>query len=86
MTLKLGEVPVVIIIMQIKEITSSLARWLSWLEHRPVHQKVTGSIPGQGTCLGCRFTPQSEHIRGQPISLSHINASLSLSPCLFLSL
>ena len=22
---------------------------LSWLEHHPVHQKVPGSIPGQGT-------------------------------------
>lgn len=28
--------------------------WLSWLvEHCPVHQQVTGSIPGQGTCPGC---------------------------------
>lgn len=33
----------------------SLARWLSGLEHRPVHRKVSGSIPGQGTHLGFRF-------------------------------
>ena len=25
-----------------------LARWLSWLERRPIHQKVAGSVPGQG--------------------------------------
>ena len=23
----------------------ALARWLSWLEHHPIHQKVVGSIP-----------------------------------------
>ena len=28
-----------------------------WLQHCPVHQKVAGSIPGQGTCLGYRFDP-----------------------------
>ena len=26
----------------------ALARWLSWLEHHPIHQKVAGSIPGRG--------------------------------------
>ena len=26
--------------------TQALARWLSWLEHRPIHQKVVGLIPG----------------------------------------
>ena len=29
-----------------------------WIEHRPVNQKVTGSIPSQGTCLGCGAGPQ----------------------------
>ena len=28
-----------------------------------VHQKVVGSIPGQGTYLGCRLDPRSGHIR-----------------------
>lgn len=32
--------------------------WLGWLEHRPVHWKVMGLIPSQGTFLGCRFDPQ----------------------------
>ena len=39
----------------VKESQSCLARWLSWLEHCPVHQK--GSIPSQGTFLGCGFDP-----------------------------
>ena len=33
--------------------------WLSWLEPCPVDQNVAGSIPGQGTHLGCGFDPQS---------------------------
>ena len=36
--------------------------WLSWLEHCPIHQKVVGSIPGQGIHLGCRFDPWSGRI------------------------
>ena len=36
------------------------AGWFSWLECHPVHRKVMGSIPGQGTYLGCGFHPQLE--------------------------
>ena len=28
-----------------------VARWLSRLEHRPIHRKFSGSIPGQGTYM-----------------------------------
>lgn len=31
---------------------SALASAVKWLEHRPVHQKVTGLISGQGQVLG----------------------------------
>ena len=31
------------------------AWWLSWLGHWIIHQKVVGSIPGQGKYLGCRI-------------------------------
>ena len=31
---------------------STLARWLSWLEHLPVPKKVAGSIPGGGSYGG----------------------------------
>ena len=36
---------------------SALAGVAQWIEHWPVSQKVTGSIPCQGTCLGCRPVP-----------------------------
>ena len=46
--------------------------------------KVTSSIPGSGTCLGCGFSPQLEtrlHTRSNPLMfLSHINVSLPFSP------
>lgn len=32
--------------------------WLSWLGHCLVHQKVVGSIPGQGLYSGCGFKLQ----------------------------
>ena len=54
----------------LKECTHALARWFSWLECRPVHQKVAGSIPSQGVC-----GRQPIHV-----SLSHwFSLSLSLS-------
>ena len=40
----------------------ALTRWLSWLEHCPIRQKVVGSIPSQGTYLGCRFDPQLGYV------------------------
>ena len=33
----------------------AVAGWLSGFERRPVHQKVAGSVHGQGTCPGCEF-------------------------------
>ena len=45
-----------------RTVTAALAGWLSRLDHHPVHQKVAGSIPGQGTDLGCGFNPWSGHI------------------------
>ena len=33
---------------------SSVAQFLRW---HSAKQKVTGSLPGPGTCLGCRFDP-----------------------------
>ena len=61
----------------------------------PVHQKVVGSIPGQGTCLGCGDHPQSGHMQRATdrcfsltsvffslpptSSLSKVNKNISLS-------
>ena len=48
-------------ITQSKEIfkfqLSALAGVTQGIEHRPAIQKVPGSFPGQGTCLGCRPVP-----------------------------
>ena len=33
--------------------TTALAGVAQWIECRPMNQKVTGSNPSQGTCLGC---------------------------------
>ena len=41
-----------------KDIHTALAGVAQWIECRPVNQRVTGSIPSQGTCLGCRPGPQ----------------------------
>ena len=40
----------------------ALAGWLSWLERRPVHQRIAGSIPRQGTYLGCGFDLLAGHL------------------------
>ena len=37
---------------------SALVGVAQWIEHWPVNQRVTSSIPSQGTCLGCRPGPQ----------------------------
>lgn len=51
---------------------STLARWLTWLKHRPVHQEITGSIPAQVIYLGWRFDPQSSQDvhRKKPMDVS----------------
>ena len=36
----------------IKIIIKALAGVAQWIEHQPANPKVTGSIPGQSTCLG----------------------------------
>ena len=42
-----------------KKISKSvLAGVAQWIECQPANQRVTGSIPSQGTCLGCGPDPQ----------------------------
>ena len=45
-----------------------------WIEHRPANQRVAGSIPIQGTCLGCGPGPQEGALERH-----HTLMSLSLS-------
>ena len=59
-------------VIKLKQV--ALAGVAQWIECQPVNQRVTGSIPGQGTCLG--YGPGSQwgvHER-QP----HIDVSLPL--------
>ena len=65
--------------LQIK--TPSLPGVAQWIEHQPAKRKVTGSIPSQGTCLGCGPGPQEGVCERQltAVSLAHRRFSLSLS-------
>ena len=36
----------------------ALAGVAQWIEGWPANQRVAGSIPSQGTCLGCGPSPQ----------------------------
>ena len=68
-------------ISQIQKKLFALAGVGQWTERQPANQGVTGSIPSQGTCLGCRPCPQLGAHERQP----HIDISLPLSPSLLLS-
>ena len=41
-----------------KGITLALAGVAQWIELWPENQRVASSVPSQGTCLGCRPSPQ----------------------------
>ena len=53
----------------------ALAGVAQWIECQPVNQRVAGSIPTQGTCLGCR--PGLQY--GVHERQSHIDVSLPFS-------
>ena len=40
------------------KVSFTLAGVAQWIEHWPANQRVAGSIPSQGTCLGCGSGPQ----------------------------
>ena len=48
----------------IKHLSCALAGVAQGTECWPVNQKVAGSIPSQGTCLGCSLDPGWECARG----------------------
>ena len=60
----------------INYINGALAGVAQWIEHGPVNQRVTDSIPSQDTCLSCRPGPQWGMHERQP----HIDVSLFLPP------
>ena len=51
---------------------SALASMAQWIELQSMNQRVTGSIPSQGTCLVCRPSPQLGAWERKP----HIDVSL----------
>ena len=64
------------------KIKLALAGVAQWIECQPMNQRVPGSIPSQGTCLGCGPGPQwGGYVRG-----NHTLMFLSLSSSLALSL
>ena len=67
-----------------------LAKWLSWLECSVSFCAPHGCqfIPGQGTCLGCGFSPQLEHIQEATnwcfsLTSMFLSIFLSISPSLY---
>ena len=52
-----------------ENVTIALAGVAQWIESRPVERKVAGSVPGQGTCRGCRLGPQLGACDRQPIDI-----------------
>ena len=56
--------------------TIALYSVAQWIEGQPAGQRVTDSIPSQGTCLGGGPDPQLGAHKRQP----HIDASLPLLP------
>ena len=58
-----------------------LAGVAQWIGCQPVNQRVAGSIPSQGTCLGCEPGPQLVCERQLiDVSFTHQCFSLPLSP------
>ena len=60
--------------LEFKNLRVALADVAQWIEHQPANQIVTGSIPSQGTRLGCGPGLRLEACERQ----SHINVSLLL--------
>ena len=60
------------------ELYIALAGVAQWIEGQPANQRVAGSIPSQGTCLGCRpgWTPSWGWARGDH-TLMFLSLSLS---------
>ena len=60
--------------LKLLKIFNALAGIAQWIECQSANQRVTGSIPSQGTCLGFGPSPQWMALKRQP----HIDVSLPL--------
>ena len=62
----------------LKKIYSTQASVAQWIECWPANQRITGSIPSEGTCLGCAGQDLSRgHMRSNHTSM-FLSLSLSL--------
>ena len=52
-TVHLIVIPLFLFVGKLKKQKQNLPCVAQWIECQPVNQRVTGSIPSQGTCLGC---------------------------------
>ena len=59
----------------------ALAGVAQWIGHQPVNQRIAGSIPSQGTCLGCRPQVPGPRSQGMWEATTHwcFSSSLPLS-------
>ena len=55
-----------IYVQGMKNREAALGGMAQWSEYQPENQRVTGSIPSQGTCLGCGPDPQKGARERQP--------------------
>ena len=69
-----------------KKCVFALTRWLICLEYCPIHKRVVGSIPSQGTYLGCRFCPQSRSMGEATYQCISLTLCFSFSLSISLSL
>ena len=60
------------------KIKVALADVAQWIECQPANQRVSGSIPTQGTCLGCGPGPQWRALERQPYT--DVSVPLFLPP------
>ena len=60
------------------KVEQALTHVVQFVAHRPAKQKVTGSNPSQGTCLGCGFSPWMGHIQETADPRFFLSLSLSL--------
>ena len=61
-----------------QKVEQALTHVVQFVAHRPAKQKVTGSNPSQGTCLGCGFSPWMGHIQETADPRFFLSLSLSL--------
>ena len=56
--------------LQVEEPPPPPAGVAQWVEHGPANQRVSSSIPSQGTCLGCGPGPWLRACERQPVNVS----------------